>query len=116
MPVVIASELPTNKNTSVTNAAEYLAAEVIARYLPQRFEHERPVIWIEHYPPFELGEKRGKSVEYSLVEFGSWTPRVRRVFGVDRIVLGEPEWRALSEEAVAELLGQPIDKEESAAR
>jgi hypothetical protein len=33
-PVVICSELPANDNTSVTNMAEYLAAEILARFLP----------------------------------------------------------------------------------
>jgi hypothetical protein len=31
-PVVICSQLPNNTNTSVTNMAEYLAAEVIEEY------------------------------------------------------------------------------------
>jgi hypothetical protein len=31
-PVVICSQLPENKNTSVTNMAEYIAAEVIERH------------------------------------------------------------------------------------
>jgi hypothetical protein len=31
-PVVICSQLPENKNTSVTNMAEYLAAEVIEEH------------------------------------------------------------------------------------
>ncbi len=48
-PVVICSELPDNTGTPITNAAEYIAAEVITRHkLP------RPV-WIEHYP----SESRG---------------------------------------------------------
>ena len=44
-PVVIYSQLPDSKNTSVTNMAEYLAAEEIE-------EHEllTPLTWIEHYP------------------------------------------------------------------
>jgi predicted acyl esterase len=42
-PVVICSELPNNRGTSVTYAAEQLAAEVIRSYrLPT------PLVWIEH--------------------------------------------------------------------
>ncbi len=58
-PVVICSQLPDNHNTSVTNMAEYLAAEVIEEHcLPT------PLTWIEHYP-----EHEGESGEYSLVRF-----------------------------------------------
>ena len=63
-PIVI-SQLPDNDNTSVTNMAEYLAAEVIEEHgLPT------PLTWIEHYP-----EHRGKPGEYSLVTFSSWERR-----------------------------------------
>jgi hypothetical protein len=54
---VICSQLPDNENTSVTNMAEYLAAEVIEkRDLPS------PLVWVEHYP-----EHEGEIGEYSLV-------------------------------------------------
>ena len=33
VPVVIASELVSNRNTSITNRCEYLAAQVLARVL-----------------------------------------------------------------------------------
>jgi hypothetical protein len=106
VPVVIATELPDNDNTSVTNIAEYLAAEIIARHFPHRFEEENPVIWIEHDPPIEAHGRRGKTVEYSLVEFDSYTPRQERVFGRPRVRIGDPAWRHLREEEVEELLGQ----------
>jgi hypothetical protein len=61
-PVVICTQLPDNDNISVTNMAEYLAAEVIEEHsLPT------PLSWIEHYPEHE--EEIG---EYSLVTFSSW--------------------------------------------
>jgi hypothetical protein len=45
---VICSQLPDNPNTSVTNMAEYLAAEIIGELsLPT------PLTWIEHYPQHE---------------------------------------------------------------
>jgi hypothetical protein len=63
-PVVVCSQLPDNENTSVTNMAEYLAAEVIEeRDLPT------PLVWVEHYP-----EHRGKPGEHSLIRFSSWDP------------------------------------------
>jgi hypothetical protein len=61
-PMVICSQPPDNDNTSVTNMAEYLAAEVMEEHkLPT------PLVWIEHYP-----EHMGKIGEYSLVRFSSW--------------------------------------------
>jgi hypothetical protein len=60
-PMVVCSQLPDNDNTSVTNMAEYLAAEVIEEYsLPA------PLTWIEYYP-----EHEGEVGEYSLVRFSS---------------------------------------------
>ena len=61
-PVVICSQLPDNGNTSVTNMAEYLAAEVIEEH-----GFSTPLTWIEHYP-----EHEGRSGEYSLVQFSCW--------------------------------------------
>jgi hypothetical protein len=58
---VICSQLPDNPNTSVTNMAEYLAAEIIGELsLPT------PLTWIEHYPQHE-----GEIGEYLLVRFSS---------------------------------------------
>jgi hypothetical protein len=58
------SQLPDNDNTSVTNVAEYLAAEVIGWHkLPT------PLMWIEHYP-----ERKGEIGECSPVRFSSWEP------------------------------------------
>jgi hypothetical protein len=78
--VVICSQLPENKNTSVTNMTEYLAAEVIE-------EHglATPLIWIEHYP-----EHRGRLGEYSLVTVSSWERREVRLGGVWRCRVGSP--------------------------
>jgi hypothetical protein len=61
-PVVVCSELPHNDNTSVTNMAEYLAAEVI-----EEQSLHTPLVWVEHYP-----EHEGDIGEYSLVRFSSW--------------------------------------------
>ncbi len=78
--VVICSQLPDNDNTSVTNMAEYLAAEVIeAHSLPT------PLIWIEHYP-----EHEGGPGEWSLVKFSSWEMEEVCLGGVWRCRIGSP--------------------------
>jgi hypothetical protein len=92
-PVVICSQLPENKNTSVTNMAEYLTAEIIE-------EHRlaTPMTWIEHYP-----EHREKHGEYSLVRFSSWERRDVCLGGV-----GLPRWSPYCPQEVEELLKQQV--------
>jgi hypothetical protein len=93
-PVVICSQLPDNDNTSVTNMAEYLAAEVMEEHkLPT------PLVWIEHYP-----EHKGKIGEYSLVRFSSWEPTEVCLGSVWRYRMGSPKWSHLPSDAVDDLL------------
>ena len=70
-PVIVASELPANDNTSITNLAEVIAAEVIARHFPHLLDQpatdEQPVLWVEHYP-----KERTFGGEYDLVTFTPW--------------------------------------------
>src|SRR3982751_791506 len=49
VPIMLVSELDENRNTSITNMAEYLAAELLLRYFPDRLKERLPVLWIEHY-------------------------------------------------------------------
>jgi hypothetical protein len=62
--VVICSELPTNEGTSITHAAEQLAAEVI-RY----HRLAAPLAWIEHHPPLSTD---GNTETFDLVTFSSY--------------------------------------------
>jgi hypothetical protein len=63
-PVVICSELPNNLGTSVTYAAEQLAAEVIRSHkLPT------PLVWIEHWPKQAMD---GEEETFELVVFGRY--------------------------------------------
>src|SRR5829696_279131 len=87
-PVVICSQLPDNDNTSVTNMAEYLAAEVMEELgLPI------PLGWIEHYP-----EHKGELGEYSLVSFSSWEREEVRLGGVWRCRVRSSRWLSLGPE------------------
>src|SRR4051812_5955109 len=49
VPIILVSELEENRNTSITNLAEYLAAELLLQYFPDRLKEKDPVHWIEHY-------------------------------------------------------------------
>jgi hypothetical protein len=93
-PMVVCSELPDNPNTSVTNMAEYLAAEVIR-------EHElaTPLTWIEHYP-----EHEGEIGECSLVEFSDWQTVEVCLGGAWRYRVGSPRWSPLGPQAAKDLL------------
>ncbi len=91
---------------------EYLAAEVIARHFPHRFEYPEPVVWIEHYPPpapgvYGLRRAKGKP-DFDRVTFSSWSPR--RVFerGTERVKLGEPSWSPLSANELTALIGEAV--------
>jgi hypothetical protein len=84
-PVVICSQLPDNANTSVTNMAEYLAAEVIEKH-----GLATPLTWLEHYP-----EHRGRLGEYSLVRFSCWERREVRLGDGWRYRIGSPNWSPL---------------------
>ncbi len=99
-PVVICSQLPDNDNTSVTNMAEYLAAEVIE-------EHglATPLTWIEHYP-----EHRGEPGEYSLVIFSSCERREVCLGGVWRYRVGSPKWSLLKPQEVDTLIESSVNK------
>lgn len=105
-PVVICSELDENRNTSVTNLVEVLAAEVVARHFPERFEEAEPAIWIEHYPA-RRDPRRNVSgrPEFDRLTFASWIPRRSLLGGVPRVALGEPEWHPLTPDDVAALIG-----------
>ncbi len=95
LPVVVCSQLPENTNTSVTNMAEYLAAEVVeACSLPAS------LVWLEHYP-----EHEGRIGEWSRVRFSSWEVEEVLLGGVRRRRVGSPRWSHLAPEEAEGLTG-----------
>ena len=56
VPTVVLSELPYNRNTSVTNLVECIAAEVLQKYLSEQIGKNPSFHCVEHYP----GEDRSK--------------------------------------------------------
>ena len=80
-PVVICSELPTNEGSSITYAAEQLAAEVIRYY-----RLSAPIVWIEHHPPETTD---GDTETFDLVAFSSYEVRERGPYlGETRLTVG----------------------------
>jgi hypothetical protein len=98
--MVICSQLADNHNTSVTNMAEYLAAEVI-----EEQSLLTPLTWVEHYP-----EHEGKIGEYSLVKFSDWNLQKACLGGVWRYRVGSQMWVALSTDEVKKGLKPATDQ------
>ena len=88
-PTMILTELNDNPSSSVTNMIEILAAKLIAKHFPIRFEAvgEDPVILIEHYEP-RRDARRGtrRKPSYDRVTFESWAPRKVWLGGQERLL------------------------------
>ena len=106
---MIATELPENTTTSITNIVEELAAEVLVRYLEDRMGQERPFVWIEHYPATASGGIR-EADTYVLVTFPDYRVRWEIRGSRWRARFGEPDRRRLSREQVEQLIGEPLGK------
>jgi len=103
-PLILVSQLEENRNTSVTNMAEYIAAEIGAKHFPERFEQADPFTWIEQY---RYPEEKDPDLRetWSRVRFDSYTPRLVTLGGVVRTRLGTPRWLYLPPTDVARLIG-----------
>jgi hypothetical protein len=100
-PVVICSELPTNEGSSITYAAEQLAAEVI-RY----HSLTPPLVWIEHHPPLSTD---GNTETFDLVAFSSYGIRERGPYlGETRLTVGEATWKRITRGMVEVLVGGEV--------
>jgi hypothetical protein len=92
--VVLATEMPDNPGTSITNAAERLAMEV-TRTFGLALD---TLTWIEHYPERE-GRNRHPPLPASF-DLVTFTPTAQG--------LRSPQWRRLSQAQVEAMLGQPL--------
>jgi hypothetical protein len=103
-PLILVSQLEENRNTSVTNMAEYLAAEIGAKHFPDRFEQADPFVYLEHYRYPEERDPVLREI-WSRVRFDSYTPRLVTLGGVMRTKLGLPRWTYLPPMDVTRLIG-----------
>ena len=101
VPVVTCSQLSNNPNTSVTNMAEYLAAEIIDEHrLPT------PLVWIEHWPEETTD---GGEETFELVGFSGYEVTQRAPYlGETRAWIGEPTWKPLDRATVEVLVGGKV--------
>jgi hypothetical protein len=106
-PVIVMSELPQNRSTSVTNLAEHLAPELVRRHFPHRFEEIPPAIFLEHYVEERTPRGRlGRKATWDRLSFHSWTPRRVWLSGQERLSFGDPHWEHLPEHDVETLIGE----------
>jgi hypothetical protein len=134
LPVVVASELPDNEGTSVTDVVEKLAWHVVhdtAVWAPAPGAPREGVLWLEHYPD----DATSFDETFSLVTFAS-TPEAEAeadTYGTMHVVkmdpetgdvasirdfpikpaddaphgsLGEPDWSRVTRAQVEQLIGQ----------
>ena len=102
VPVVIVSEIPDNPGTSVTNAIEQIAAEVMDAH---RFAMGRAPVFVEHYPPRAAG---GRDETFDLVDFAHHEVREVMRGGIWHKEIGSPTWAHLSRREVEVLVGSPV--------
>src|ERR1700730_3714035 len=83
--VFVATELPDNPDTSVTNFAEHLATAMRSQYALKPEE----LIWVEHYPE----AKNRRKEDFDLVRF----------LGMEGDSFRTPVWTRITEQAVDDL-------------
>ena len=102
-------QLPENTNTSVTDMAEYLAAEVMRDHpgiTPRANGAGKvPFVWIEHYPRDEAQRRVGLGEEWDLITFSDYEIREVRTATGWRPKIGKPEWEPLGRARVEKLVG-----------
>lgn len=111
-PILIISELHENQSTSVTNMIEVVTAELLAKYLPHRFDalDDDPAWVIEHYQPADSTDHSSLArPSYDRVSFSRWTPQQVWLGGQPRISLGDPDWIRLPDDIVLLLIGSEAE-------
>ncbi len=117
LPVVIMTELADNMGTSTTNMMEELAAEIVARYLPNRLGTSPPCIFIEHYPDNSAQLDSRSHINmwpfaefFNLVTFSDYgrkQPLASRG-RTEAQTFGSPNWQKIGRLEVERLIGEPL--------
>lgn len=99
--VVICSELPDNPGTSVVDAAEQIAAEII-----QHFRLPSPPVWIEHRPQEEPAGEQEEA--FDLVIFDHHEVKATLRGGNMHQEIGQPTRKRLDRASVESLVGHEV--------
>ena len=103
--VIVLTDDKHAQGTSITNAAEIIAALVAAKYhLPGG-----RVTWIEHY---EFNAKQqipfGRTGSFARVRFEAPTEASARAAYIHGVSLGKPAWTHIDRQSVEILIGEPL--------
>lgn len=94
-PTIVVTEREDNRNTSITNMAEYIAAELVVKLGLVGKE----VKFVEHYVRGENQRKHGLEMEFDEVTFKfETTPQTTNTYcdyGQTRLTLGTPDWKRI---------------------
>lgn len=112
-PVIVCSEHPDNDNTSITNLAEYLAAEVcqdqgITTIFGSR-EHP-PFVWVEHYPERQYSATSydplfAESFDFVVFDNYEFQETAQYRHKRNRVKFGSPVWApATADDVLREVL------------
>jgi hypothetical protein len=117
LPVVVCTEPDDNAGMSITNAAEYIAAAVLAQN-PEIFDpfslgsvpgvgYDKPMIWIEHYQTGARGTPEDAAT-FDIVEFSHYEPRAVLRAGEWGKEIGEPSWMPATRQEAEALAGEAL--------
>lgn len=98
--IIVATELPENTGTSITNAAENLAILVINKY---ELDLKR-VVWIEHYSKIKHQDESFDIVSFKMAP-GPANPLNPREL---RMALADPAWKRIKKAHVESLCGEAV--------
>ena len=111
--LVIATEIPQNEGTSITNMADQLASLICEGFKIEPSE----LIWIEHYPDRELNERTGEyeiPEDFSLVTFKQEEKTSYLTVGVATVsIFSSPVWHHIEKADVQGLIDAHTTKLET---
>ena len=102
--------MASNTGQSVTNEVEQIAAQVLARYLPEQDGAEPPFILVEHYPDTSCRRDELNAEHFDHVTFDHYAGRPRWSIRRQAMVqwFREPEWHRIDRAQVEAWIGEVL--------
>ena len=102
-PIVVLTQIDAGIGVSVTNASEYLCAEVAFKFLWPKLDAR--TVWVEHYT---LRTGRREICQRVRFDDPYPLPGVREAGSRKQIGYGTPDWEPLSKSDVEKMIGEPL--------